>query len=305
MTNNYIPFDYDIVRDVFERFTVEEIKEFTENGEPGDKLGELALIEPGEYNPVIQVRNMVTIFVYGDYDLADPKAMSWIVSPAESEEETDGTLLWYSSYEWPAANQDLVELEANETTSQQMVLGGVTDFYERRGWWPHANMAVEIQHPEWPKVINYGNNIEHYKKVFPMTYLGELVLEGRKADIFCESDTLLPHNHFPQPYVEEEEKAILIIFQDSDVTPEWVIRSALEYPMAQVTANSRRFVASTRWPYAPVWLQDAEVFDAPFNHFVTQIPLVDYSDLPKINTDGYWYVFWDNQDNFKIVYQNS
>lgn len=228
------------------------------------------------------------------------------------------------------------EADSEEAVTAPLVIGGKTNFWTTRGWWPFVPVEVKTINPLTstgkPKTVR---SIAH----LPLRYLGSLYLDGRKADFFygvanSEENKIIWKIGTTELYQEPQlcstwfdtsadgelmRGCYALIFEDS-VGPEWVERKSLMKSFRPITAlyedrdlaspdwddadllwASTQYVPDSLYPTEPVWFSKDFCEDYPGYTCVAQI----YSGVAGMSSfqedqEECLYILWNGKDSFKV-----
>lgn len=246
------------------------------------------------------------------------EAVSFMIEGQEALELNDRDNLEFITYpvyfnaeeeavRWGTANETLWSMrwEENYDRLDTIALGGVTDFYERFGWWPFA-------------VSETLSNVE-----IPLNYYAELKIRGKRAYMFGD------FNYDDTEAGSEEERSIpwddgrreLIIMEDTLALPPHFIKGQLDVDKQKFYLSTETYgdLAAKRFiPHDPLFrfiagVNDGVTPEAPFNNFLYQVPVPWHgfrdagNNLYTVDEGDYGstLVFWDKNDNFKFDYQQT
>lgn len=230
-----------------------------------------------------------------------------------------------------------------EVNERNLVIGGWTDFAERRGWWPYVD--VEVAQFKTPNT-HFGRKTERV----PLKFLGTVTIHGRKADMFYgvaehgQAYQIGKYKIFKKPVKKTSvtpeywmsydqdggttQGCFAIIFEDS-ANPEWVHRQLIggvdlnsEAGLIRTYKNSPGdwdwdtgklcwglipYVPSEPLPATPVWREpDRYVLSGTYSHFIAQFKHnAGNGTFQKSDGDGSMYLFWDGENSFKFITRGS
>lgn len=225
-----------------------------------------------------------------------------------------------------------------EIEQAPLVLGGKTDFWTKRGWWPFVE--VEANFLRWDD--GSQKFIQKTKTQMPMKYLGSIIMNNRKAEVFygvAIEDSLqilwkLRGSLLCKKVVNQREWLQLdehgevlegcfaVIFEDSN-GPSWILRKSLMknfslarmFPATLDSSNPDWSQEQLCWdviphiptkllPDEPIWLTEDVAPPAPFTKFVAQFQHgAGDGVFCKHDEEGSLYLFWDGENDFRLVSQ--
>jgi len=227
-----------------------------------------------------------------------------------------------------------------EVATAPLVLGGATDFWHERGWWPFVD--VQTNFLRWDD--GSQKTIQRTQTQLPMKYLGSIMMNDRKAEVFygvVVEDSLqilwrLRGSLLCKKVVDQHEWLQLdehgevltgcfaVIFEDSN-GPSWVIRKSLmkqvslagmfpgtldssnpDWSQEQLCWDMIPHVPTKLLPDEPIWLTEEVAPPLPFTKFVAQFQHgAGDGVFCKHDEEGSLYLFWDGQDEFRLVSQTQ
>jgi hypothetical protein len=269
-----------------------------------------------------------TVYSYKRYYTYHKTHHQRILEKAKEEAQNNAAIIKLK-HEWR-------EAQSEEVDTAPLTIGGKTDFWSQRGWWPFISVEVKTAHSvsanKKPKIVRNVTQL-------PLRYLGSLHLDGRKADFFYgvannEDDKIIWKVGSSELYQEIQscstwfdmsadgeliQGCYALIFEDS-VGPNWVERKSLMKRFRPITAlyddenltahdwndgnllwASTQYVPDVLYPAQPIWFSKDFCENYPGYQCVAQI----YSGVAGINSfeedqEECLYILWDGKNSFKI-----
>lgn len=230
-----------------------------------------------------------------------------------------------------------------EVSERKLVIGGWTDFAERRGWWPYVD--VEIAQFK-TSTAGFGKKTERV----PLKFLGTVTIKSRKADIFYgvaehgQAYQIGRYKIFKKPvkktsvtpeswmvYDKEggaTKGCFAVIFEDSS-GPEWVHRQLVggvdlrsesglirtyknkpsdwDWDTGKMCWSLIPYIPSVPLPEKPICTNtEKPFFSGSYHHFIAQFKHnAGNGTFQTCEGKGSLSLFWDGENAFKFISHRS
>lgn len=278
------PFHFDMVRDQLSKYSYQEIKYAALHSKTRKLDDNIFLSMDARDFMVFPDGKAIEIFL-GEYfeELhGEDKVIETTTVPAYADDDED--------FLWIAPNQaiwDIKWVEDNSNRTDALSLGGKTDFYDRFGWWPHTNAAVNRETGE--------------PLGAPLRFMGTITLNWVKGYMFNDVNYEQNENiHIPYNETDRMDRGFVIILENDLKTPEWIYQKTLTEAEQDYYINNvnyapnveKRIVPVDKYPMFSTGYQDDGTLGYPYNIFVIQLPIIyhgfdEYDGFYRVNEGDY------------------